>query len=627
MNIGGWSVFFSNIFYFINLTSERNKLATSYIYSHNRNDFLLIVVSELPHRYKTKKYYSINSSQNTFSANFAMQTLSFLAMLKYISDSPNLNSNRNKIMKRSLIALSVLAAASQSSVAAPFAPMDARGMAMGNTGVASARMAGAPYYNPALLAAPRAQDDFQMILPSIGLNIEGQFAETAKDMNENLNENDYKTFNESLIEHFETITNGIDNNLSNINNNLTQLTSLANKANLTPADVTSITNNANQLKTGTTNLTANTGDLKTTTDDLNAELNRINGESLRGMLGSNPVAIAVPSKNLAIAISTSLNATLSGRLTYSNQDQATLQNIVGAVDDFAQLTTSLSDAALAISACGADAGCIATAKQNFENASAELTSFQSDGGVIQTDDQGNVTFNGNQDLTSSAQMAGIVVFDAGLSFAREFNIKGHDVAIGVTPKLQKITTIDYIAAADQEFDSDDLEDSKKEESTINIDLGASYQFGENKQFQTGVVIKNLLSKTYKTALGTKIHQDAQVRGAISHSTSWSTVAIDLDLLENKPVAFEDPTQFIGIGGELDAFGFAQLRAGYRMNIADTSQTQTTVGAGFWLFGPRLDFAISTSAINVIDDITSGKDAEDIDLSEEISFALQLGMEF
>jgi len=84
MNIGGRSVFFSNIFYFINLTRERNELATSYICSHNRNDFLLIVVSELPHGYETQKYYSMNSSQNTFSANFAMQTLGFLAMLKYI---------------------------------------------------------------------------------------------------------------------------------------------------------------------------------------------------------------------------------------------------------------------------------------------------------------------------------------------------------------------------------------------------------------------------------------------------------------------------------------------------------------------------------------------------------------
>lgn len=528
-------------------------------------------------------------------------------------------------MKRSLIALSVLAAASQSSIAAPFAPMDARGMAMGNTGVASARMAGAPYYNPALLAAPRAQDDFQMILPSIGLNIEGQFAETAKDMNENLNENDYKTFNESLIEHFETITNGINNNLQAIEANISTLESASN--NPTPGSLAAIGTAANNLSTATTNLTANTADLNSTTTDLNTELNRINGESLRGVIGGNPVAIAVPSKNLAIAISTSLNATLSGRLTYSNQDQGTLQNIAGAVDDFANLTKNYSDAALALSACGADATCISTEKQNLDNANSALKSFQSDGGVIQTDDQGNVTFNGNQDLTSSAQMAGIVVFDAGISFAREFDIQGHDVAIGITPKLQKITTIDYIAAADQEFDSDDLEDSKKEESTVNVDIGASYQFGENKEFQTGLVIKNLISKTYKTALGTKIHQDAQVRGAISHSTSWSTVAIDLDLLENKPVAFEDPTQFIGIGGELDAFGFAQLRAGYRMNIADTSQTQTTVGAGFWLFGPRLDFAISTSAIDVIGDVTSGKDAEDIDLSEEISFALQLGMEF
>ena len=61
------------------------------------------------------------------------------------------------MLKRSLLGSAVLLASSYAT-ATPFMPMDARGLAMGNTGVASAKLAHAPAYNPSLLSQAESSE-------------------------------------------------------------------------------------------------------------------------------------------------------------------------------------------------------------------------------------------------------------------------------------------------------------------------------------------------------------------------------------------------------------------------------------------------------------------------------------
>lgn len=75
------------------------------------------------------------------------------------------------MIKRSLLAAAIAAVSAQSAVAAPFLPMDARGLAMGNTGVASAQRAHAPAYNPSLLSQAHEDDDFALLFPQVGVNV------------------------------------------------------------------------------------------------------------------------------------------------------------------------------------------------------------------------------------------------------------------------------------------------------------------------------------------------------------------------------------------------------------------------------------------------------------------------
>jgi len=65
---------------------------------------------------------------------------------------------------KNIIATSALATLSSTAFAAPFAVYDARSAGMGGTGVASAHISSAPFYNPAMLAAQREEEDFALLL-------------------------------------------------------------------------------------------------------------------------------------------------------------------------------------------------------------------------------------------------------------------------------------------------------------------------------------------------------------------------------------------------------------------------------------------------------------------------------
>lgn len=67
-----------------------------------------------------------------------------------------------------LVMVSMLGAGAE---AAPFGSFDARTLGMGDAGVASGTIGAAAYHNPALLAAQRREDDFNLKIPIAGLQV------------------------------------------------------------------------------------------------------------------------------------------------------------------------------------------------------------------------------------------------------------------------------------------------------------------------------------------------------------------------------------------------------------------------------------------------------------------------
>ncbi len=208
-----------------------------------------------------------------------------------------------------------------------------------------------------------------------------------------------------------------------------------------------------------------------------------------------------------------------------------------------------------------------------------------------------------------ARFAGIQ--EVGLSLAREVNIGGHAVAIGITPKYVKAETYDFrfgdetdpTTTSLDEADID-LDNGKLDDSGFDLDIGIAMDYGNG--WKTGLVIKNLIGQEFKTIRGNLFEIKPQVRAGVSHQQEWYTVAFDLDLIENDPIikdsitgkGFDKETQYAGLGVEFDAWDMIQVRAGYRLNMSDSDTSIVTAGLGLSPFGVHVDVAVAGNADEV-----------------------------
>lgn len=541
------------------------------------------------------------------------------------------------MIKRSLLASSISLAALavvQQASAAPLLPIDARGLAMGGTGVASARYSHAPLYNPALLSTADEDESFAIVFPQIGIVAadEEDWIETVQ----GIADDDYKTYDESLIDHFTTITEDLEVNLNLLETELSVLEgTLGGDLKTTdPTELAAIKAQTASLETSMQNFSAGTLDLKETTYDLTSEFDKLSAGSFRLNAGVNGV-IAIPSETFGMAISLNNNVIASGRTIFSEEDQQLINAYADGVNEYSNLssdyvtsTNSLIDSIEAFNAnpnATTEAALTASEAENDTKKGAldDYEKIVNGQTIISTDPSGNINVDDDPTLTSLAHVIAIAISDIGLTLSRNFNIAGQDIAIGITPKFQIIKTFNYVAIIeDDDFDEEALKDTEQDFSDFNIDAGIAYQFGADKQWQAGLVAKNLLSKEYEAesnifgpdgeTLKTKISLDTQFRGGISHTTDWTVIAVDLDLMENDPIAFEAPTQYASIGAELDLYDLVQLRGGYRTNLSVSDADMVSVGLGFSPFGLKIDLTAMANPSNP---------------EQEAGAALELGLYF
>ena len=523
------------------------------------------------------------------------------------------------MFKRSLLTSSIALAALtlvQQASAAPLLPMDARGLAMGSTGVASAKLAHAPQYNPALLSTSNDEDDFAIIFPQFGVVVadEDEFISTAQ----GLTDDDYKNFDESLIDHFTTITENLTTELDTLEGDISALVLPSDLKVLSAGDIDNLKTQTASLQASLEGFSTNTLDLKETTFDLTSEFGKLSASGLRVNAGIN-AAIAIPSKTFGAAISLTNNVLVSGRTVFTEDDQQLINAYAEGVNEYANLTTEYvtanNELIRSIEAFNSDPSLanenVLTAnEQAVDDKKIELDSYTkkvnegtaNEKSIISVNG-GNIAVDEDPELTSLVHVVAIAISELGLTLSRNFNIAGEDIAIGITPKLQTIKTFNYAAIVeDDEIDEEAIKDTEQDFSDFNIDAGIAYQFGADKQWQAGLVAKNLLSKEYEAesnnigtagnpeTLKTTISLDTQFRGGISHTTDWTVVAVDIDLIENDPVAFEAPTQYASIGAELDLFDLFQLRGGYRTNLSASDASIVSAGIGFSPFGAHIDLA-------------------------------------
>ncbi len=436
----------------------------------------------------------------------------------------------NRRLQRSLGLTCLLLATSQQAGALPFSFLDPRSMAMGGAGVAIADAAAAPLFNPALLSVTRYADDFSITIPTIGFRVADQ-----KDLIGSIN--NFQNGN-----YVDTLTTSV----SNLNTAITTATTTPTSGNIAVV--------------GT-----NAGIVATDLNTLSAKLDTLNNKPLAFDAGVSTV-IGFPNRNYGLAFFA--NGTMSSGAVFQYKDATLISNL------------------------STQATCISNAAANPDPVAAAA--------AIQA--CGTPAFDQNS-LQSTVVSRGVVLGEAGFALSREFMItRRNRIAFGITPKIINAKLYDIpVGINSPGLSSFNSSDYMAQYSLLNLDVGTVKNFRDG--WRAGLVVKNVIPYFlyFKRApapgltpvsTGESLRLVPQTRAGISYTNSWSSVAMDMDLYRNDPAGFENYTQYISMGGELSARYFGQLRAGWRVDLVDSSRNVVSAGIGFSPFGLHADVSLS-----------------------------------
>ncbi|WP_114725437.1 conjugal transfer protein TraF [Vibrio cholerae] len=167
--------------------------------------------------------------------------------------------------------------------------------------------------------------------------------------------------------------------------------------------------------------------------------------------------------------------------------------------------------------------------------------------------------------------------EVGLAVGKQVVLGGQTIALGVTPKVQQLRTYQDNASV-KSFDLDDYDKSEVKDNAFNLDMGAVWLID---QYRVGIVAKDLFAKDIQTQNRNNTYKlDTQIAVSGSYVSDFFIAAVDLDLTKQRRFNGDnDDTQFMRFGLEGNAWGWAQLRAGYEVDLQNSLDNSVSVGLG------------------------------------------------
>lgn len=272
-------------------------------------------------------------------------------------------------------------------------------------------------------------------------------------------------------------------------------------------------------------------------------------------------------------------------LTVHDQDE-TIQTIDDAQDLFADISNGSSSDTAALDKLlddlAGNAPVAVTAGLNFAVAIPTRTlSVNLFGGgyteviaATAVADQGDAEERYNN---STFKMVAFGVTEVGLSFAKSFELGGQNIAFGISLKYQNLLTYSQEGNIDN-FDLDNYDESERSKTAFNLDMGMAWHSGP---LRAGLAMKNLLSQEIDTEIGGYTYElNPQATIGLGYAGEHLAASVDFDLTkQTRFKELNDDTRFLRFGVEGNVWGWAQLRAGYEMDLEDTLDDSITAGIG------------------------------------------------
>ena len=166
----------------------------------------------------------------------------------------------------------------------------------------------------------------------------------------------------------------------------------------------------------------------------------------------------------------------------------------------------------------------------------------------------------------SLDASALLLIEVPLSYGYAF--LNNQLSVGGSLKFMQGTTYKGNVNMNSKDVQKEIEDTKRESSTIGVDLGLLYTPNSVKNLRVGLVAKNINTPSFATYSGAKHTIDPMIRFGISYDVFDSLeVAFDSDITSNKTPIDTFDTQNAGIGLNYHPFSFATFSLGLMDNLA------------------------------------------------------------
>lgn len=185
---------------------------------------------------------------------------------------------------------------------------------------------------------------------------------------------------------------------------------------------------------------------------------------------------------------------------------------------------------------------------------------------------------------------GLRVVENGVAASKVIDVESGwlvNMAIGFNVKFLLVEGYGYsepLRTADVEIERT----GNKSGSQFAFDLGMHKEFGV---WNIGLVAKNIVPGNYKYgSSGDEFKIEPQLRAGFAYKRRHSVLELDIDLLENKQVGFNEPSQIGALGWEWQVWEWLALRAGYNQNLTGNEAAYGSGGIGLNISGLQIDIA-------------------------------------
>ncbi|EGR0266473.1 conjugal transfer protein TraF [Vibrio alginolyticus] len=216
--------------------------------------------------------------------------------------------------------------------------------------------------------------------------------------------------------------------------------------------------------------------------------------------------------------------------------------------------------------------------------------------ILAAPDISDSTNTADRYLNSAVNLAAFGNVEYGIALSRAYTIGEQQFAFGITPKYQQLKTYTQRTTLD-DFDIEDYDKSEVSKNTFNMDLGVAWY---HNAFRAGLSLKDVFEQDIETKLGNYTYElTPQATVGIGYVGNYVALSLDADLTRQKRFKeLDDDTQFIRVGIEGNAWGWAQLRAGYEIDLENNLDNSVTGGIGISPFDViSLDLAGSYAGDN------------------------------